>query len=674
LAIQVEREKALGKINDRDAQHVLFYVGGVACLTLAINATTCSWVVNTLGITAMPREQLRLLKMVYGALVNLSSGQFPDEFCSIVGIHPGDDKFPDAVVDRMSEMMTDIDHRVSSLQVRNISNGPLSIANQRQVKSNRVVVEEYNHRRDLYLRRRERAKETRRHMVQDESGIGDLSVFKNLGGHKELFKDLTDKHQARDMAGMSAFILEKGVDASMAQTVNCAFLKLVERNYWILMQEEVLRLGSDLAGSLLLSCRTAQSRDKVGDLCDYDEMLSSLPKDPAKSVYADATIPWKIFSDDVSFVSNTSRGTQHRSALHKFVNSSAFNMTFVVLIILNCITVIIDELVRNDENSDHAIWLTTEILFTSIFFVEFVFKFADKGWLYFKKAPDLFDFFLLVMGIMGIICDIAMAGSSDLDRVHVLRFARIFRVLRLLRVFRLLSVRLDMSRYVSVEVEVHMHRLTAMVCFSTAHLKAQRDLVIFFGGNAKVDEVEEKEIARCVLQSQTNVYRACEEAMDQELKLELAKPDIMVDLRITLLSKRICDAISRFIDAAHEAGALCERDAHEVRHPVNHMLQHMQGLLNDLDAGIVETHTLTSRGTLTFGHTFSRRSADKPGDKSAKVAPSPEMESCASSASYDMAHARSLDSATTKSDGMEVQDVSPPQSPDAPIILPVAIK
>jgi hypothetical protein len=559
----------------------------------------------------MPVEQLRLLKMVYGALVNLSNGVFPVEFCEIVGIHPGQvgKKFPPKVIAGMDEMLKEITDEISHMQVRQQSDGRNEqLAKQYKLIPNKDVVETFKSCRQSYLEKRQEAKKLKKERQpedkddnKDETGIGTLSVYKNLGGHKELFKDLGKKNkEATDE--MCEFICDKDVDIGMAQTINAAFLKLVEHNYRGLMEEDMLRSGSELANTLVLSAKTAQSREKVGDLCDFSEMRSQLPPDPRKSAFRDANQPWKIFEEDDFKDEQTLPSEVRNAPVHKLLQSYCFQVSMIIIILASCVGVVVDEIHRNEDNTDEPHWIIVEAVFGTCFAVEFLLKFWDRGLQYFHKMADVFDFFLLIMGWLGVICEIVMTESADLEKIQVLRFARIFRVLRLLRVFRLLSVHLDLGKDVNIEVEYHMHLMTAYVCYSTAHLKAQRDLVIFFGGNAKIDELEEKEIGRCVLQSQTGVYQACQQAMDQEAQLELKKPEIMVDLRVSLLSKRICDAIGKFIDAAHDAGALCERDAHVVRHPVNHYLQNVITILSDLDSGITENHDHGHKKSHHGGH------------------------------------------------------------------------
>merc|ERR1719440_2343234 len=64
LAIQVTVDRADGQLSELDANRVLFFVGGIAALTLIINASTCPLVVHSLGVTKLPATKRRLLYML----------------------------------------------------------------------------------------------------------------------------------------------------------------------------------------------------------------------------------------------------------------------------------------------------------------------------------------------------------------------------------------------------------------------------------------------------------------------------------------------------------------------------------------------------------------------------------------------------------------------------------
>lgn len=74
LAIQVAVDRAGGELSERDADRVLFYVGGIATLTLIVNANTCPIVVRWLGIAVLPETKQRILLMIHDQLICLLNG------------------------------------------------------------------------------------------------------------------------------------------------------------------------------------------------------------------------------------------------------------------------------------------------------------------------------------------------------------------------------------------------------------------------------------------------------------------------------------------------------------------------------------------------------------------------------------------------------------------------
>merc|ERR1740121_1234773 len=82
---------------------------------------------------------------------------------------------------------------------------------------------------------------------------------------------------------------------------------------------------------------------------------------------------------------------------------------------------------------------------------------------------------------------------------------RLLRVFRLLRFWQVLRARL-MKRAFSTRVAERIQKITVLVCFMRAHVRAQKLLRRFFFGD--VDGVNTVEAASSILQSQTAVYEA----------------------------------------------------------------------------------------------------------------------------------------------------------------------
>jgi len=115
---------------------------------------------------------------------------------------------------------------------------------------------------------------------------------------------------------------------------------------------------------------------------------------------------------------------------------------------------------------------------------------------------------------------------------------------------------------------------------------AQIDLVKYFGGNGKLDEANESEIARCILQSQVATYRAlCQIATTQE---EMGV-EVYAELENLYSRKFITENLSKWVLDAHKDGALSATEAHAILHPLNHMVAECVAQLGDRAEGFTNT-------------------------------------------------------------------------------------
>jgi hypothetical protein len=142
------------------------------------------------------------------------------------------------------------------------------------------------------------------------------------------------------------------------------------------------------------------------------------------------------------------------------------------------------------------------------------------------------------------------------------------------------------DKLVSIELSRMLKKITAMSCFIKAHLMAQSDMVKFFGGNGRGTQASEAEIARCVLQSQTATYKAliiasrAQKQMDQE---------VLHELQTVYQRKCIAEGLSVFVENAVADGAISEKEAHAILHPLNHQIAECMDMLNDRAEGVITT-------------------------------------------------------------------------------------
>jgi len=339
-------------------------------------------------------------------------------------------------------------------------------------------------------------------------------------------------------------------------------------------------------------------------------------------------------------------GVSREGCLPKFVNSMKFNLTIVFAILANSILVILEELVRDSECGDDplkAFWIALDAVFTVIFIMEFVFKFSWLKLTYFKDNWNRFDFFLVIVGIAGLVMNLMSDGGGDLkSQARIMKLARVLRTLRFLRVFRLFNARLSADKFVSMELAKHMKKITTMACFITAHFMAQNDLIRYFGGNGVIDEREEAEIARCIIQSQVSTYSALIAAANTQNQIS---PKILDELKSLYARKVITESLSHFVEKAHSDGAISATEAHSILHPLNHQVSACMKTLSDRAEGVLDAPGAKpahghggGHGGAADGHGHGEEAAAVENKPASDMAPSseavpavPEVPSAASS-------------------------------------------
>jgi hypothetical protein len=109
--------------------------------------------------------------------------------------------------------------------------------------------------------------------------------------------------------------------------------------------------------------------------------------------------------------------------------------------------------------------------------------------------------------------------------------------------------------------------MNAMECFIHAHLDAQQQLLKYFAGD--VDENDEVELARCVFQSQVSVHKAVLATVDIHKELQ-SDPGLVDELHNTVKRKHIVEELEKFVEKAQKLGAISEKSAGSLLHPLHH--------------------------------------------------------------------------------------------------------
>lgn len=572
LAIQVRRDRATNEdgvpqVDEYDSRRVLFFVSGIAFLTTIINATTAPHVVKYLGITALPEAQQRLMRMVHEQLVNWST----------------DNSYPEGVRKGLQGMLRNVKHEIDEQEVT-VEKKKATVERPQDQMSIRSRTVAWN--QDAMLGGG---------AVSNSELIQEFRDLKAVHGQyapedTKFLGTLPHNHMLGDIEDCLLIVDKTQIDFPMAKVVNKTFLSLVQSNYWKAIEAGNLRPGSDEVETLLTSIRVAQS-PLSAFLSDYEYVLQHMPQ------AIDVTEWWKVFPDEGAEKTQKD-STGEAVALNeqkddhgvfvKIMSSAPFTMGMPVAIVFNCLYVLVDENVRNDDNNNDAGWLATEAVFCVIFLIEFGVKFGAMKVTYFKDASNVFDFVLVILGVVGLIVSSMSQGQNTgmgSSEARIIRVARVFRILRFLRIFRLFHAKLSTDAEISLHVANHIQRMTTTRTFVTAHLLAQVQLVKYFGGNGKIDTEDESEMARCILQSQIACYKAITLGVEETKTMDSA---LVTELDWVYQRKGITEGLEHFVMEAHHDGALSAREAEAILHPLHGLILESMKEIQHLSEGIID--------------------------------------------------------------------------------------
>jgi len=602
LALQVRIDRAPDgsgefMISEEDGYRVLFFTSGIALLTTVINALTAPMLVHKLGIAALPEAQLYLLKMLTKQLVNLSQ----------------DMSNPPEVTDGLKVMLHDIEHDITSQKVN--SRGP---------RTNRVLpsglpeaeLEGIERNQNLVTRLREAEA-----VYEEDSKGGKLGHFTvhNKGG--AVHKGVGEDSLLGKVDDLCLLLSDTGIDDGMAKVVNRAFLGMVLRHYWKQTACSDLRAGSDEADILFTSIQVALSPLST-NLVDFSYVRRRL-RQKAMEQTGDW---WKVFPEESTEIMGRQNSLQSHQRpkvraslfstqedlsnlplIHRIVRSAYFNIGMAVAILVNAIWVAIEEGTVTEENAGHIGWLLCEAFFCGLFTVEATLKLCSLRWRYFKDKSNVFDFILVILGLLGLVLSSVeyhqrSQGQSEMvELTSIIRISRVLRVLRFLRVFRLFHARLSADKDVSLELANHMLLIATLMSFVSAHLSSQKMLIKYFGRGSLGGDTGEAEVARCVIQSQIFVYKAIDMAQSEQKAMGEEDQVLLQELKWVYERKEITEDLEEFVMDAFHNGAISNMEAASIVHPMQQQISNCLVLLSDTTDGIVD------RGVLHSGRTMSNK-------------------------------------------------------------------
>jgi len=291
-----------------------------------------------------------------------------------------------------------------------------------------------------------------------------------------------------------------------------------------------------------------------------------------------------------------------------WTESTAFSLIMASAILFSGLYIGIEELLRTGD--DHrAVWLTVEIAFTVLFFFEFVCKLIALGLRYFLIFSNVFDFALVVTGVIGCVLELAASsGTTTGGEARLIRMSRVFKVarfLRLFRIFELSSVLLAKlgSHELNTEAGEDFKRFKTLTAYIKAHLHAQRDLIqllcpAFNSINAvrldpanaqslaqslptqalkkDVGPIMPAEMASCLIESQVAIYVATTQLAHT---LSRVNKETLMQVNAVMESKDYTEQMESIVLDAEAKGVISGREAQAITHPLHKHISHCQHII-----------------------------------------------------------------------------------------------
>lgn len=604
FAIEVSVNRADGNISDSDGRRMLFYVCGVATLTLCINATTCPMLVRWLGISRTSRAKQKILRKIFTQLKPMVAQMNPDK--------PVDGLIADILGDTKLSIQALADEQRSHNLAGRATGGPSLGNGLNSIGFRRSGTE---------AAEKEFEREFKKNQIAYRALRPGTVIIDNLHEARRLHEDTANAtllailecphlpyaDQEEELENM---VMMLPVNSENMKSVNMAFMSLVAHEYWH-------RLASgDFVGAIddaeMLLATTSMSMKHAGShICDLKYLLMALAVHHTDSDVNPEFLAEMIASEEDREkirMSTIERGGRERVALlmgkqksifvrakmelSMFVDSILFHKAMSAILILNAAFILIEQTQRKEDNFDHPAWLIIEISFTACFTIELVLKLYVLRMAYLNDNWNIFDFLIVLCSYFGLAIEFfsyqsggATRADTDVSQeAKVLRLNKVFRVLRILRIVRLMRFVKGLAAKIatkdaSLRRGVHMRTITVFRAFVQAHVEAQTKLTKLFGEKGNITTSEE---ARCILESQSEIYKALYVAAEEARDLE---ENAVLSLRLLRDIIKVVRKMVQFVVGAHESGVITTREANTLIHPFQKHIVDIDTQINKLMKG-----------------------------------------------------------------------------------------
>jgi NhaP-type Na+/H+ or K+/H+ antiporter len=574
LAIQVEMDRANGKLDETTASRVLFYVSGIAALTLLINATTSPALVKWLGITQLPATKRKLMHIL---LVQLLAKLMKE---------PRGPEIENSIYEMLSEVDHHILHSSENVHENHTPHG-ISLTrppNDVMVPSNHTRADEDSDEecqdfRLLPLRQPGLQSMIYAQVINGSKLVAEIDEIKKklydgAQGKLEYLRDIPEMPLLDQEEDMARLAIEYVTNPAVQRAVNEAFMSLVRSRYW-----------------QMISAREFASYDH-----EARHLLNSVESATAVPMYDLADFPYiETFIKESIERTRENRKSKQEKKLG-FSDNSYFQVFVASMILANTGFVYLEQSIKSEDDEDGmSAWVVFEIIFQTSFTAEFFIKLYDFRFMYFLDPWNLFDFALVVIGIVGIVINLLTTYASNaVGQARLIKVLQIFRILRIVRLFRLirfyqiLRAKVD-KQNINFTIAEHMQKLTIVSSFLTAHVEAQSSLVKYFGNQGKADTVE---VSRAILQSQLSCYKAMILVMREKAHIP---PHVIEDARVAREAKGVCEQMEHFIVDCHGNGILNSKEADNMLHVLHDNVKEFLKRILDIQAGKVECPNFKER-------------------------------------------------------------------------------
>lgn len=566
LAMIVNIDKAAGRLTQQDADRALFYVGGVAMLTLMINASTCPMLVKRLGVTQLPQAKQQMMLLIVSQLQTKLEEKDLEQYVSDIVGHVLED-LQGHLKARAESKPLEINAQRASLQGSSAEadgentgerdmTAPASFLTRKKVKALSDPTVDL-----IYVRSR-----------FEELAERQLNRIKKFIPANPL-QTCTCPEAGCAWHEMINVVQTCPMDDSMVSAANQALLSLVHSEYMDGSRTESIQ---SVNAEMLLSSILAARHKPYRDLLDYQYLKRQMGWEQAeKEVLARGSQQIRTTTKRMSLVSEDNLLALGQDGwLHRLVTSQIFGGVVIVLIFANAAFVIFEP-----EEGQELLFLVLETVFTFLFTLEFALRAYDGRLRFFENAWNLFDFMLVLLGLVSVLVAILYFGHTENlgAKTQGARLVQVFKKMRFVRIVRLYHIITVVLRVRQTGVEektraAHIAVCDMLVAFIGAHITAQNKLVEYFGQN----HLEHPELTRAILQSQVSIYKA---TLLFAMEDGLLEEWVIEEERYLQGGTEIIGEIENMVQKSTNDGILNAREARNFMHTIgSQRKKYMKGL------------------------------------------------------------------------------------------------